>query len=56
MEIWEFTDVYHFDQCIDKRITGKATCLLFVGLRDRPPENDGRVNAKSGVIRKGSVL
>jgi hypothetical protein len=43
----------------------KATCLLFVGLRDRPPENDGRVvgkknkigkNAKSGVIRKGSVL
>jgi hypothetical protein len=44
----------------------KATCFLFVGLRDRPPENDGRVvetifnkieeNAKSGVVRKGSVL
>jgi hypothetical protein len=42
-------------------VTGaEATCLLFVGLRDRPPENDGRVvgkknkiekNAKSGVIR-----
>jgi hypothetical protein len=24
----------------------KATCLLFVDLRDRPPENDGRVVGK----------
>jgi hypothetical protein len=24
----------------------KATCLLFVGLRDRPPENDGQVVGK----------
>jgi hypothetical protein len=24
----------------------EATCLLFVGLRDRPPENDSRVVGK----------
>jgi hypothetical protein len=24
-------------------LASKATCLLFVGLRDRPLENDGRV-------------
>jgi hypothetical protein len=45
-----------------KFISDEAACLLFVGLRDRPPENDGRKkiklrkNAKSGVIQKGSVL